>query len=415
MAIWTDTWHGTAYDWGVMQTSHLDYYVHVYETIIYPTYSYTVLYKIQTHLQTDWGNVTYQHQLRVGDYTVESFVHSFEKASVSLPFSLAAAITFNEETGDITWNTNGFTSSLNIHTHAGGPVSMYADALSEKVTRSGLLGNATPGEVAPRSYAYYELEDFLITRDGKEFINDDLAYRKKYITTLTNGAIDGTLHQVNRYGTCTWELNTPYPIASLLLVNNKDTTLSDSKNSGYIVKVPKPVFSALFTDSNNDAENFSERIGIQVSGEADFSNLLLGEDKEISSIFANNRCEDIEYDGDRLGNKTTYYVRIKFYDSTNKSSNWTAGDFDVSLPDLSVSHNPYGQGFRAVSGGENGAINFSLHEGDFNYSAPSVAVQGKLGNIICLPDGRLRLTYVNSAGVRAAMISANDGETWQEE
>jgi hypothetical protein len=85
-------------------------------------------------------------------------------------------------------------------------------------------------------------------------------------------------------------------------------------------------FSAAYSDPNSDnATNYQ----IEVNSNSDFSGTIMWDSTKTSiTITSGNRSPDIEYNGTPLNDDgTTYYVRMRFWDIDDNTSNWTTGQF----------------------------------------------------------------------------------------
>jgi hypothetical protein len=89
-------------------------------------------------------------------------------------------------------------------------------------------------------------------------------------------------------------------------------------------------FSAIYTDLNEDN---SSAYQIQVNTTNTFDGTTMWDSTKTSTtITSGNRSSDITYDGlDLLYNGTTYYVRMKFWDTDDNDSNWVTGQFTDTL------------------------------------------------------------------------------------
>ncbi len=86
-----------------------------------------------------------------------------------------------------------------------------------------------------------------------------------------------------------------------------------------------PEFSALFSDPDGDTGNYYE---IEVNTNSSFTGTVMWDSGQIATtpIASGSRSTDIPYNGVPLTlNGTTYYWRIRFWDSNNTVSNWTNG------------------------------------------------------------------------------------------
>jgi hypothetical protein len=89
-------------------------------------------------------------------------------------------------------------------------------------------------------------------------------------------------------------------------------------------------FSAIYTDPNLDD---SSAYQIQVNTSNIFDGTIMWDStKTPTTISSGNRSSDIYYEGTDLEyNGTTYYVRMKFWDTDDNVSNWVTGQFTDTL------------------------------------------------------------------------------------
>jgi hypothetical protein len=91
-----------------------------------------------------------------------------------------------------------------------------------------------------------------------------------------------------------------------------------------------PYFSAIYTDPNSDD---SSAYQIEVNTASNFAGTTMWDSTKTSTtISSGNRSSDITYDGADLGyDGTTYYVRMKFWDTDDNASDWVTGQFTDTL------------------------------------------------------------------------------------
>jgi hypothetical protein len=89
-------------------------------------------------------------------------------------------------------------------------------------------------------------------------------------------------------------------------------------------------FSALYTDPNSDDSTNYE---IEVNTASDFTGTVMWDSNKTSAtISSGNRSSDIYYDGTTLNyDGTTYYVRMRFWDTDDNVSDWTTDQFTDTL------------------------------------------------------------------------------------
>ncbi len=93
-----------------------------------------------------------------------------------------------------------------------------------------------------------------------------------------------------------------------------------------------PEFSAIFNDPN--AADTTAFYNIQVSTSSAFSGTFWDSTKtQMATTTSGNRSPDISYAGSALATSTTYYWRIKFWDSTDNASPWSTATSTFSLED----------------------------------------------------------------------------------
>jgi hypothetical protein len=85
-------------------------------------------------------------------------------------------------------------------------------------------------------------------------------------------------------------------------------------------------FSAIYTDPNSDNSSNYE---IEVNTQADFLGTIMWDTgKTLTTITSGSRSPEFEYSGTTLSHdSTTYYVRMRFWDTDDNVSNWATGQF----------------------------------------------------------------------------------------
>lgn len=116
-----------------------------------------------------------------------------------------------------------------------------------------------------------------------------------------------------------------------------DLRVEGQTNPSYILSV-KPKFSAVFSDSNDD---FGAYYQIQITSVSNFSviNLWNSPKTAMSSTPSNASCPPIEYNGTALTGTSgsTYYWRIKFWDTDDFPSSWSStGTFVDKIENTSL-------------------------------------------------------------------------------
>ena len=89
-------------------------------------------------------------------------------------------------------------------------------------------------------------------------------------------------------------------------------------------------FSALYTDPNgNNSSNYE----IEINTLSDFTGTVMWDStKTPITITSGNRSPNIQYNGTALSyNGTTYYTRMRFWDTNDNASNWVTGQFIDTL------------------------------------------------------------------------------------
>jgi hypothetical protein len=89
-------------------------------------------------------------------------------------------------------------------------------------------------------------------------------------------------------------------------------------------------FSSIYTDPNSDN---SSAYQIQVNTTSNFLGTVMWDStKTATTITSGNRSSDIPYNGTTLNyDGTTYYVRMKFWDTDDNASDWVTGQFTDTL------------------------------------------------------------------------------------
>ena len=92
----------------------------------------------------------------------------------------------------------------------------------------------------------------------------------------------------------------------------------------------KIYFSAIYTDPNADN---SSNYQIQVNTASNFLGTSMWDSaKTATTITSGNRSAEIQYNGTTLPySGTTYYVRMRFWDTDNNASDWVIGQFTDAL------------------------------------------------------------------------------------
>ncbi|MDD3474560.1 MAG: DUF2341 domain-containing protein [Candidatus Dojkabacteria bacterium] len=132
-----------------------------------------------------------------------------------------------------------------------------------------------------------------------------------------------------------WDLQgavSPWSSTAYFEMANSPTATSllilDQTNPSGITLIP--YFSAIYTDPNSDN---SSAYQIEVNTASDFSGTTMWDSTKISAtITSGNRSSDITYDGSALSyDETTYYVRMKFWDTSDNGSDWITGYFTTGI------------------------------------------------------------------------------------
>jgi hypothetical protein len=105
---------------------------------------------------------------------------------------------------------------------------------------------------------------------------------------------------------------------------------SDATNPSTITD--PPYFSAIYTDPNNATD--STHYQIEVNTASDFTGTVMWDTGKLSTtITSGNRSGDFSYTGTALSHDgTTYYVRMKFWNSFDNDSAWVTGSFVDTVP-----------------------------------------------------------------------------------
>ncbi len=177
---------------------------------------------------------------------------------------------------------------------------------------------------------------------------------KQSITTITNGArssdiaygVVGTPVTLSLNGnTYYWrikfwdngDLASPWSSTSSFTMDGNpfapsNLTTDNMTNPSFIASI-YPKFSALHTDPNTDSANYYE---IDVNSNNLFTGTVMWASgkSSMTSTTSGNRCPDITYAGTALtgSSGTTYYWRIRFWDTDSNVSEWsTTGSFVDSM------------------------------------------------------------------------------------
>lgn len=178
-----------------------------------------------------------------------------------------------------------------------------------------------------------------------------------------------------------------------------------------------PVFSAVFGDANTLDE--STQVDIQVTTDATFASVTAWNGSHVAltaTCNKNDRCADIAYAGSTLTNGTTYYWRMRFYDSTGLVSGWSSGDFTVEerVPGIACLSLP------------NNSLHIAAQQGnvlkDYRAKTTQTPAQATPYSITSdtrdAPVGVIEVAgrifcYFDRAGVAKVAISYRDGTEWR--
>jgi RHS repeat-associated protein len=150
-----------------------------------------------------------------------------------------------------------------------------------------------------------------------------------------------------------------------------------------------PEFSAIFNDANGaDTANYYQ---IQVATTPDFSSLKWDSTKTAlaSSTPPGMRIADISYSGSGLASSTTYYWRIKFWDSVDAASPWSTTTSTFSLEAGYVPPPPSTGGLQNIS--------FTYDAvGNITQISESATTTGLYRNVVYTYDDLYRLTSAST-------------------
>ena len=100
--------------------------------------------------------------------------------------------------------------------------------------------------------------------------------------------------------------------------------LTEIETNPQFLSTSTPKLSAIFNDP--DSNDTSSKFEIEVNTSSDFTGTSMWDTGEtaITTINSGDRSSDITYAGSALSSNTTYYWRIKFWDSTDEESPWSS-------------------------------------------------------------------------------------------
>jgi hypothetical protein len=108
--------------------------------------------------------------------------------------------------------------------------------------------------------------------------------------------------------------------------------LTEGETNPTAIKDTTPEFSAIYNDS--DTTDTSSYYEIEVNTQSDFLGTVMWDSTKTSMTTTNegNRSPDISYAGDALSTETTYYWRIKFWDSADNEGTWSdTANFQIDI------------------------------------------------------------------------------------
>jgi hypothetical protein len=120
--------------------------------------------------------------------------------------------------------------------------------------------------------------------------------------------------------------------------------LTEGLTNPSAIKDLTPEFSAIFDDP--DTTDTSSYYELEVNTASDFSGTVMWDTTKSSMTITNegDRSPDISYTGDTLSTETTYYWRIKFWDSVDNESSWSStASFKIDITPTASSLNTIGE------------------------------------------------------------------------
>jgi hypothetical protein len=128
----------------------------------------------------------------------------------------------------------------------------------------------------------------------------------------------------------------PWSTIANFKINRTPTAPTNLLTEGEInptaIKGTTPEFSAIYNDP--DTTDTSSYYEIEVNTASDFTGTVMWDSGKTSMTTTNegNRSPDISYAGDALSTETTYYWRIKFWDSVDNEGTWSdTANFKIDI------------------------------------------------------------------------------------
>jgi hypothetical protein len=223
------------------------------------------------------------------------------------------------------------------------PPSTPTDLLTEGQTNPNNITDFTPELSAiyddpdtTDTSSYYEIEvntasDFTGTvmwDSGKTAMTETTAGQRSPVLTYSGSTLDSNV--IYYWRIRFWDMVdsvSPWSDTATFKINRAPTSPTDLLTEGQTnpttIKDTTPEFSAIFDDP--DTTDTSSYYEIEVNTASDFTGTVMWDSGKTSMTTTNegSRSPDISYAGDTLSSETTYYWRIKFWDSVDNEGTWS--------------------------------------------------------------------------------------------